>query len=307
MEHGEEPGHGRGVKPKPRISLLPRRRGDPRASVAAFLLQFGIISIIVPTLLVPVAFELLRDSSGREVMPERISFIMAAPPSTGPSTAAARDGGDGRTAVENPQPSAPIIAPSAVPSGVPTGVAPSREPAGGVGPLVGGGGPTKGIRPSFNDPRLWQQPSDVVEAPIVPMTRADSLQALLWATAADYMDSVARATPNPGRAPGDWTFDRNGKKYGIDPKMIRLGDFSIPTALLALLPMNNVQANPTGIERARRLSSMRTEIMEQADRRARDDDFYAAVRALRLRKEKERAEAAARQQGGQVVTPPGAP
>ena len=130
----------------------------------------------------------------------------------------------------------------------------------------------------------------------------------MWERALELGTTHHRSRPSPGDiAFFDQTFDRNGKKYGIDPKMIRLGDFSIPTALLALLPMNNVQANPTGIERARRLSSMRTEIMEQADRRARDDDFYAAVRALRLRKEKERAEAAARQQGGQVVTPPGAP
>lgn len=289
------------MKQKRRLTLLPTRRGDPRVSVAAFVVQLLIIAIIVPTLLVPVAFDLLRDSSGRAVMPERISFIVAVPQSTGPSTAPARDGGDGREAVADPQPAEPFVAPSAVPSGVPAGVAPAREPVGGVGPLVGGGGPTQGIRPSFNDPRLWQQRSDVVEAPIVPMTRADSLQALLWATAASFVDSLNRVTPAPGRAPGDWTFERNGKKYGIDQQMIRLGKFSIPTALLGLLPMNNVQGNPTGMERARRLSSMRMEIMEQADRVARDDEFYAAVRALRARKEKERQDAAARQQ---PTTPP---
>ena len=286
-----------------RITLLPTRRGDPRVSVAAFVLQLAIIAIIVPTLLVPVAFDLLRDSSGRVVMPERISFLTAVPASTGPSIRPAQDGGDGRAAVADPQPAATIIAPAAVPSGVPVNVTAGRAPAGGVGPLVGGGGPTLGIRPSFNDPRLWQQPADVVEAPMVPMTRADSLQALLWATTTEFIDSMNRATPGAGRAPGDWTFERKGKKYGIDPMMIRLGDFSIPTALLALLPMNNLQGTPIGIERARRLSSMRSEIMEQAERAARDDDFYAAVRALRERKERERREAAAKQQ----VLPPALP
>ncbi|MCE9601043.1 MAG: hypothetical protein K8S21_02360 [Gemmatimonadetes bacterium] len=295
------------MTPKSRITLLPTRRGDPRVSVAAFVVQLVVIGIVVPTLVVPVAFELLRDSSGRAVMPERISFITAVPKGTGPSREAARDGGDGRAPATVPQPAAPpaapVVAPSTVPSGVPTRTTPERAPAGGVGPLVGGGGPTQGIRPSFNDPRLWQQPTDVVEAPMVPMTRADSLQALLWATASAFVDSMNRATPEPGRAPGDWTFERKGKKYGIDPKMIRLGDFSIPTALLALLPMNNLQANPIGIERARKLSSMRSEIMEQAERAARDDDFYAAVRALRERKERERKEAAARQQGVQPAPP----
>jgi hypothetical protein len=132
-----------------------------------------------------------------------------------------------------------------------------------------------------------------VMGPNVPMTRADSLRTVLHATVEAFVDSMVRAGPQQGRRPGDWTFERDGKRYGIDPQYIRLGDFSIPTALLALLPLN-VQANPVEIERARRLSSMRNEIIEQAERVQRDDEFHAAVRALRERKEKERAEAAAK-------------
>jgi hypothetical protein len=75
--------------------------------------------------------------------------------------------------------------------------------------------------------------------------------------------------------------------------MIRLGDFSLPTALLALMPLN-VQANPIQNERAMRLNSMRSEIQYQAARMARDDEFRQAVRALRERKERERREAAER-------------
>ncbi|MBX7118042.1 MAG: hypothetical protein K1X31_03485, partial [Gemmatimonadaceae bacterium] len=192
-------------------------------------------------------------------------------------------------------------------TGVPAVPEGDRRPSGGVGPLVGGGGPTAGIRPSFNDPRLWAAPSDEVMAPIVPMTRADSLNAILHATAEAYVDSMRRAEPSGGRAPGDWTFRRGDRTYGIDQRYIRLGNFSIPTAVLALLPMNNVQGNPTALDRARRLSSMRSEIIEQAERRQRDDDFTAAVRALRARKEKERkekqdAEAAAQRTGGNAGT-----
>ena len=91
------------------------------------------------------------------------------------------------------------------------------------------------------------------------------------------------------RAPGDWTYTRNGKKYGIDGSLIHLGNFSLPTALLALLPMN-ATANPSALERDRRLTMMRGEIQAQAARAARDDDFYRAVKALRERKERERAE-----------------
>ncbi|MDH5235098.1 MAG: hypothetical protein OEW77_09055 [Gemmatimonadota bacterium] len=281
--------------------LLPTRRGDPRASVVAFLLQLALIIVIVPTLLVPIAFDFLRDDSGRTVQPERISFLVSLPQG-GPTTREApKAGGDGRTPVASPTPAAPVVAPSTVPSAVPTPGGPPREAPGGVGPLVGGGGPTQGIRPSFNDRRLWSAPGDIVVAPLIPMTRADSLRTLLQETARLYVDSMVRANPQ-GRRPGDWTFERGGKKYGIDPQFIQLGDFKIPTALLALLPMN-VQANPTGLERARRLSSMRSEIIEQAERRARDDDFYAAVKALRERKEREREEAAAKKAADPVVPP----
>jgi hypothetical protein len=89
------------------------------------------------------------------------------------------------------------------------------------------------------------------------------------------------------RAPGDWTFTRGGKKYGIDQKYIHLGDFSLPTALLALLPLN-VQGNPATYERDKRNATYRADIQDQAARMARDEDFRAAVKALRERKEKER-------------------
>lgn len=288
------------------ISLLPTRRGDPRASVAAFVLQLLIIFIVVPSFVVPVAMDFLRDDRGNAVMPERISFITAVPQSTGPSREAPREGGDGREPAETPSeaaaPAPVIVAPTTVPTGVPSAPAAPAAPSGGVGPLVGGGGPTAGVRPSFNDPRLWISPSNEIEAPMVPLTRADSLEIMLRDNAIAYMDSVERATPSGGRAPGDWTFtSRSGKKYGVDSKYIRLGDFSIPTAVLALLPMNTNQANPVAMERARRLMSMRGEIMEQAERRQRDDDFHAAVRALRERKERERREA---QQATQGATRP---
>jgi hypothetical protein len=302
MEHGAQPGDGRGVKQKRRLSLLPARRGDPRASVAAFVLQLVLLFVVVPSFLVPVAMDYLRDDEGNKVMPERISFMMAVPENSGDTREAPRAGGDGREASAEPsEPAAPIVAPSEIPTGVaPSAPGAARPDPGGTGPLVGGGGPTLGIRPSFNDPRLWVSPSGEIES-MVPLTRADSLEIMLRLSTEDFMDSLRRATPAVGRAPGDWTFKgKNGKTYGIDQKYIRLGDFAIPTALLAFLPMNNVQGNPTAMDRARRLNSMRSEIMEQAERRARDDDFYAAVRALRARKEKERQEAQAAQQKSTV-------
>jgi hypothetical protein len=288
----------------PRFHLLPRRRaGDPRASVLAFFVQLTLIAIVVPALIVPVAIDLLRDDSGGTVVPERISFQVLLPTDGATERRPPRDGGDGREVrPDAAQPEVPpIVAPTAVPATIPVPAEP-RDPVG-VGPLVGSGGPAQGIRPSFTDQRLWVAPSEYVTAPIVPLTRADTLRLMIQARAIALVDSLSRLPSDAGRQ-GDWTVDRNGKKYGIDQGFIRLGNFSIPTAVLAMLPMN-VQTNPIAMERARRLDSMRGEIQEQAARSIRDDEFRKAVRALRERKERERreAEAAAKGPGPPTRTP----
>lgn len=158
--------------------------------------------------------------------------------------------------------------------------------------MVGEGGPTRGVRPSYNDPRLWLPTGPVVIAPMQPTTRAESLHTLLADRIRVLNDSLALANGNQ-RAPGDWTFTKGGKKYGIDQQYIRLGKFSIPTAVLSMLPLN-VQANPVAMERQRTMSLMSREIAEQAARVSRNDDFRAAVRALRERKDRERREAQAK-------------
>ena len=266
---------------------LPRPDSDPRASIVAFVVQVALIAVIVPSLIMPLAFDLFLYDRGM-VTPERISFITALPAATEPTREVPRAGGDGRVPSDAPVVAPPVVAPRRIPTTVPPSVGPARADPLGVGPLVGGGGPTRGIRPSFTDRRLWLPESEIIMAPGAPKTRADTLRQLLAERTTLFLDSMARI---PGvRRPGDWTFERNGKKYGIDRQFIRLGDFSIPTALLAALPMN-VQANPIALERALRLDAMRGEIMEQAARVARDDEFRAAVRALRERKERERREA----------------
>lgn len=289
-----------------RRAILPARRaGDPRASLVALVIQLLIVAVLGRMVVFPAAMDLVGGI--REAFrTERLTYVAIAPAERPRPSVRQRDGGDGRPAAATPAASnSPAVAPVRAPTSVPTGVPASPQTgraATGVGPLVGGGGPTLGIRPSYNDPRLWVTPSPYEEPRPFPMTRADSLQAVLHAYGEAFVDSVSRAAPT-GRQPGDWTWERNGRKYGMDPQYIRLGKYSIPTALLALLPLN-VPANGLEMERARRLSSMRNEIMEQAERRARDDDFYAAVRALRERKEKERREAEAARRAS---SPPAGP
>jgi hypothetical protein len=179
----------------------------------------------------------------------------------------------------------------------PSAAKPAPE-EGGLGPLVGGGGPTQGVRPSFVDPRLWVPPAPLVSAPKTPAERLDSA---LVARLKQHTDSMAEIAANaPKREPGDWTFERNGKKYGIDPHYIQLGDFKIPSTVLALLPLNR-GGNPIQIERERQISLMHQEIVEQAQRAMNEEEFREAVRKIRERKDRERAAERAKQQEQQTA------
>lgn len=275
------------------VQLLPKRRsGDPRASVVAFGLQLLLLAIVVPAFLVPIAYDWLRDDSGRPIAPEVIRFEVMLPTGGATNREAPRDGGDGRDAEENvvPVEPTPLVAPTGVPSSLPAAPSEPAPRSGGYGDIVGDGGPIRGLRPTFTDQRLWVKPSNVVVSPIVPLTRADTLRLMLERSIIAYAEEVARDNPTGGRRPGDWTFDLGGKKWGVDQGMIRLGDFSLPTPILGMLALNNVQANPMAMERAKRLDAMRGEIIEQAARQMRDDEFDRAVRALRERRDRERRE-----------------
>jgi hypothetical protein len=195
-------------------------------------------------------------------------------------------GGDGRRGTA--ERSTVIEAPRAVPSSIPvpssSDVVTSTEDIG-TGPLIGGGGPRRGVQPSFGDPRVWVGPGPLVSEPKTATERLDS--ALVTSLEA-YRDSLAAVRGPAGRRPGDWTIERGGRKYGMDEQFIRLGPISIPTAVLAALPLN-VQGNPVLMEREKRLNMMRAEILEQVQRGMNEQEFRDAVKSIRERKERERA------------------
>ncbi|MFI5312261.1 MAG: hypothetical protein ACHQQ3_13560 [Gemmatimonadales bacterium] len=258
----------------------PARRG-PGVLFASLAIHVVLVSLLASIIIVP--FDFLRPP-GKIATPlvvERIGFL-ALPRSARPSRERPRAGGDDRAPRPQQATPAPVVTPSTVPAAIPAPPKTATPEPGGSGAVVGQGGPTRGVRPEFDDPRIWAPKAPIVIAPMSPTQRLDSAIA---SRIHAIQDSLA-ALPTE-RAPGDWTTTRNGKKYGIDQKYIHLGDFSLPTAILALLPLN-VQGNPSVYERDKRLAVMRGEIQEQAARMARDEDFRAAVKALRERKEKER-------------------
>ena len=212
---------------------------------------------------------------------ERIGFLSI--PDRG-VTIVGRSGGDGRI-VSKTRP--PVLrSPVEIPSALPSPSASPVAPEGGSGHVVGSGGLTQGVVPSYSDERLWATPGPLVTAPKTMLERIDSG---LVARITAHQDSIEANAPK-GRKPGDWTVTRNGKKYGLDQKKIYIGSIEIPSAVLALLPLN-VQANPTSLERERALSYMSRDIAFHAARAARDDEFKAAVKRIRERKDRERREA----------------
>lgn len=235
-------------------------------------------SLLVPTQLT----RLLTREKRVPVPAERIGFL-SIPRSAGPAVAG-RSGGDGTPASVAPPPA--LVAPATVPDGVPAPPAAARPvPVTGTGPLVGGGGPTRGVRPSYTGPRVWSPPRATILS--APRTTREVIDDAIRADIGRITDSVVALGPR--RNPTDWTIERNGRKWGIDQEFIRLGPVSIPTPILALLPIN-AQANPVTVARERQLNYMNRDIAYHAQRAINENEFKTAVRNLRIRKERERAQ-----------------
>lgn len=217
-------------------------------------------------------------------------------------------GGGGGAAEQQPGPAAaprplrPLRAPTAVPTAVPTpkpGAQPA-QPSGGGGAGTGtGNGLRQGISPSFEDPRVWLPPGQAQAAPRSPSERLDSALVSVLRTHQDSLNALAESQ---GRKPGDWTFEKGGKKWGMDRSKIYIGDISIPTAILALLPLNS-GTNPIKNREERVLNSQRQEIMEQAQRAMNEEEFREAVKKIRERKEREHQAELARRKAAEQPIP----
>src|SRR5690349_5051315 len=260
-------------------------KGERRFS-PSLLLSVGIHLVVAVALMRLLILQIDFSPSTRKqnTVQERVGFVRLARPGEKPT--AGKVGGDGRPATPR---EIHVVAPRVIPSAIPmpnvTAVKPAEEP--GNGPLVGGGGPSRGLKPSYSDGRVWEPPGVVVSP---PKTVKQTIDSLIADAIGPYNDSVAAAAQR--RDPTDWTVEKGGYKWGIDRHAIRLGPVSIPTALLAMLPLN-VQGNPTTIERDRAYAAMNRDITWHAQQAINDADFTKAVRSIRERKERERAAALA--------------
>ncbi len=263
-----------------------RRRPSP-----AFFVSLGVHAFVGVLLMRMLILNIdLSPAAKRLSSPgERVGYVALDKP--GADVTPGRSGGDGRPIVSR---EIRVVAPSVTPNGIPapTPAVVQPEAEGGTGPLVGTGGPARGVRPSYSDPRLWG-PAEKIVAP--PKTVAETIDAIIADAIQPHNDSLAKVAER--RDPTDWTVEKGGYKWGIDKRAIRLGPVSIPTALLAMLPLN-IQGNPTTMNRDRAYAMMNRDIMWHAQRGINEADFTKAVRSIRERKERERAAALSAISGG---------
>jgi hypothetical protein len=148
----------------------------------------------------------------------------------------------------------------------------------------------RGIVPSYSDARVWTDPNAVVLA--LPRNISEQLDSMLVTGIQRVRDSMVLA--NAARRPGDWSWTRDGKKYGWDSLGIHLGGITIPREALLLAGLfANVDAssNPTVADRARTIRSMTQDINYHAPRAMNAEEFRTAVKRIRQRKERERQQA----------------
>ena len=285
------------------IKVFARRlwRRPTSASLVSVVLHIVLGILVWNAVQMPAIFDqFVQQDRAAKPVAERVEYIAITPPVFDTVAAPVPRAARPQPAPSRSAPAAmpPLVAPREVPTSLPPpAVAPERPVTADPGPLRGGTGPTRGVQPNTDDPRVW--PYDV-EFFYAPKTDKERLDSALLHSIARHLDSLANFAVTPNKFErGDWTVEKGGQKWGVDQQFIRLGKFQIPTALLALLPMNQMQANPISMDRDRNASYMRADIALHAQMAMNEDEFRKAVKAIRDRKERER------RAGQRVIAAPG--
>lgn len=246
-------------------------------------------SVVVHLIAVGVLLRMYRGFIFGESAPPPVVAIAlppmraGAPPRTLPPPAAAPRG-------------AQIVVPPTVVSDIPAPAATAVQPGSGSkdSGVAGGvpGGHGIALRPGQGDPRLWVRPMYIPEdgGRAIDMDSVTRQRLLYMARLSDSI--MANDSLSPLRARGaptaNWTFQRNGRTYGLDSTGIHFGTFTIPTAVLAFLPIP--QGNIDQSRAYNRMMDMRSDILRAAARAEAEDDFRRAVASIRARKDRERQE-----------------
>ncbi|MEP6590517.1 MAG: hypothetical protein ABJC19_04970 [Gemmatimonadota bacterium] len=133
---------------------------------------------------------------------------------------------------------------------------------------------------------LPETPKQIASA-LTGRSQAELADSAVNAMVQQYLDAMAKETEGQPLGPPSWTTKIAGQLVGLDAKWIYLGPLKIPTALLALLPIN-LQGNPTQADFNRKLSVMRADLLDAARRADNLAEFKKAVKELRTETERKR-------------------
>lgn len=138
------------------------------------------------------------------------------------------------------------------------------------------------LRPRVGDWRLWVVPSVRQPTDLSAAERVAQIRARLYAELEAYDDSLAAELARElDRL--DWTVGEEGNRWGVSPGQLHLGPVTLP------LPLSFTPHPATQRELADQAAEWEA-IRRQAGQATIDETFEERVRAIRERRERERAE-----------------
>jgi hypothetical protein len=276
---------------------LVKERPDTKGSIVVSVIfhVFAIAAIASITFRYPLAAFFGID---KVKMPaERIQYVNVQPQPRANVGNGASEKREPRKAVKPAPLLAPMITPAALPPITPPEVSVGAISGKGTGSGGAPVGVATGLEPMLPDSRIELKPNSLR----MPLSNAQKTDSAVKAIYMAYREASIAAEETRGRSPKDWTIEKNGQKYGLDSQYIYLGKFKLPSAILAALPFNYGGVDGTRIIQARNADWIRNDIYMHSQGLS-EDDFRAAVRRIRERKDKEKAEAE-KQKAAQKATP----
>lgn len=154
---------------------------------------------------------------------------------------------------------------------------PADAPAAPSGPSA-----RESIRPGFSDSRLYVTPD---EFPELRKTEHERYMERLQARLDAVNDSMGVAAARERRT-SDWTYtDGSGRRWGLSPDGLHLGDITVPPYLI---PLPAATGDNQSLEAERERLRMREEIQDQEGRRERDETTTDRIDAIRERENQNR-------------------
>jgi hypothetical protein len=276
-----------------KASLYAKRQGQ-RSSIAISMA----VHVVAIALIASITFSYKFESSAKDgPVAERVQYVAVKPN--------VAEVGNGSQEKRQPPKKAAAPAKLLAPATIPTALPPIPPPNISVGSISGtgkgsGGAPVgvaTGIEPAMPDPRIELRPNGLR----LPLSQGEKNDSAVKAIYVAYREAELAAEANRGRNPRDWTFERNGQKYGVDSQYIYLGKFKLPSAILAALPLNYGGVDGNRIIQARNASWIQQDIYSHSGMS--EDDFRAAVKRIRERVDRERKEADEKAKAAQPIVP----